>query len=257
MKVRLTVQHKKANVKTVVLHSDAVIGRSTECNLRLASGQISRKHCKLLINDERVAIEDLGSANGTYLNQEKLESKSISTVSPGDVISIGAVSFAVAYNDPTGETKIRKADPTAKMPESSKTTEDIESADVTPEAGTPVFAQSPSEDNEESSDDASGIDVDELTDEELEALLADEEFEEDEGQLSIELKSEENDSSEDFSESEETLKIAPEDNPMLQEEFATPDKAEAGSESDAEEEDDDEDDEDEEDVMNFLQDLGE
>jgi hypothetical protein len=91
----------------------------------------------------------------------------------------------------------------------------------------------------------------------LEALLADEEFEEDEGQLSIELKSEENDSSEDFSESEETLKIAPEDNPMLQEEFATPDKAEAGSESDAEEEDDDEDDEDEEDVMNFLQDLGE
>ncbi|MDB4638031.1 MAG: FHA domain-containing protein [Planctomycetaceae bacterium] len=250
MKVRLTVQHKKANVKTVVLYSDAVIGRSTECNLRLASGQISRKHCKLLINDERVAIEDLGSANGTYLNKEKLESKSVTTISPGDVISIGSVSFAIAYNDPVAETKIRKTAPVVKVPDSSKAKVDTDSSDITPTAGTPVFAQSASDDDEDSSGDVSGIDVDELSDEELEALLADEDFEEDEEQLSIELNTEEDDSGDQFSESEETLKIAPEDNPMLQEEFATPATSEAESETDEDDE------EDEEDVMNFLQDLG-
>lgn len=108
MKVRLSVQHRKANVKTVVLHSDAVIGRSTECNLRLASGQVSRKHCQLFIDDIRVAVMDLGSSNGTFLNGDQLEANVEVPLPPGAELEIGPVRFTVEYDDPSADTSIRR-----------------------------------------------------------------------------------------------------------------------------------------------------
>ena len=245
MKVRLTVKHKKANVKTVVLHSDALIGRSTECNLRLASGQISRKHCRLLINDERVAIEDLGSANGTYLNEQKLESNSITTLSTGDLLSIGAVSFLIEYKDLSDETQIRKKSTKDAGDVPVKATE-AEDVDITPAAGTPVFAKSSEETSEPTSSEDDDIDVDELSDEELEALLAEEDFEDDEEQFSIELETDDDTPDAQINDAEETVRISAMDNPVIQEEFASPSE---------DEEKEDGDDDDEEDVMNFLQDL--
>lgn len=108
MKVRLSVQHRKANVKTVVLHSDAVIGRSTECNLRLASGQVSRKHCQLFIDEFRVAVMDLGSSNGTFLNGDPLEANVEVPLPPGAELEIGPVRFTVEYDDPSADTSIRR-----------------------------------------------------------------------------------------------------------------------------------------------------
>jgi len=245
MKVRLTVKHKKANVKTVVLHSDALIGRSTECNLRLASGQISRKHCRLLINDERVAIEDLGSSNGTYLNEQKLESNSITTLSTGDLLSIGAVSFLIEYKDPSDETQIRKKSTKDAGDVPVKATE-AEDVDITPAAGTPVFAKSSKETSEPTSSEDDDIDVDELSDGELEALLAEEDIEDDEEQSSIELESDDETPDAQINDAEETVRISAMDNPVIQEEFASPSE---------DEEKEDGDDDDEEDVMNFLQDL--
>lgn len=111
MKVRLSVQHQKANVKTVVLHSNAVIGRSTECNLRLASGQVSRQHCQLLIDDQRVAIVDLGSSNGTFLNGQQLTANVETPLPSGAELEIGPVKFTVEYDDPNADTSIRKSPP--------------------------------------------------------------------------------------------------------------------------------------------------
>lgn len=111
MKVRLSVQHQKANVKTVVLHSNAVIGRSTECNLRLASGQVSRQHCQLLIDDQRVAIVDLGSSNGTFLNGQQLTANVETPLPSGAELEIGPVKFTVDYDDPNADTSIRKMPP--------------------------------------------------------------------------------------------------------------------------------------------------
>ena len=73
MIVRLLVSNDKANVKKVVLRSDTVIGRSSDCNLRIASKEVSRKHCSILLSDRVVRVRDLGSANGTFLNGSQIE----------------------------------------------------------------------------------------------------------------------------------------------------------------------------------------
>lgn len=251
MKVRLSINHKKANVKSVVLHSDAVIGRGADCNLRLASGQISRKHCQIIVRDDLVAIMDLGSSNGTFLNGQQLTANEQTKLNSGDELSIGSVEFLVEYHDPTAETAIHTSQGSPEAPVVTNS-----GNEETPAGGTPQFSEAPTVENEQSD-----IDIDELSDEELEALLSDEGFEEDEEQLSLELDTEDDDEDDSISAAEETVQITPDMNPAYQEEFPSKTEPEAEDDSDEGEEDeyeddDDDDDEDEENIMNFLQDLG-
>ncbi len=97
MKVRLEVAKSKANVKRVVLTRDTTIGRAPECNLRIASGQVSRKHCEVLVGDNGVFVRDLGSSNGTFVGEQKLEPYEETPVPPGSTLSVGGVRFRVRY----------------------------------------------------------------------------------------------------------------------------------------------------------------
>lgn len=56
---------------------------------------MSRKHCEVLVEDGSVTINDLGSSNGTFVNQEKIDSI---PVSGGDLISFGGLVFVVEVN---------------------------------------------------------------------------------------------------------------------------------------------------------------
>lgn len=97
MKVRLDVSRDKANVRRVTLQSDAVIGRSSDCNLRIASSRVSRRHCKITISDEdeEVLVRDLGSSNGTYVDGRRIEPKQDVPVTEGTRLSIGPAQFVV------------------------------------------------------------------------------------------------------------------------------------------------------------------
>ena len=70
-----------------------IIGRSSECTLRAASDAISRRHCAILRTKEGWVVRDLNSRNGTYLNDERLESPSPLTV--GDELRVGPLKFRV------------------------------------------------------------------------------------------------------------------------------------------------------------------
>lgn len=59
---------KVSSGKQVPVLPQMVIGRHTECNLQLAEGQASRRHAKLTVAEDGVWLEDLGSANGTFVN---------------------------------------------------------------------------------------------------------------------------------------------------------------------------------------------
>ncbi|MGH7201984.1 MAG: FHA domain-containing protein [Planctomycetaceae bacterium] len=102
MQVRLEVAHKKANIKRVVLSNDAVVGRSSECNLRIASNMVSRRHCQFTITDRAVLIRDLGSSNGTFVNGEQIAPQQTVPLHPGDELRIGPAKFTVQYDRPTG-----------------------------------------------------------------------------------------------------------------------------------------------------------
>lgn len=98
MQVRLEVAHSKANVKKVVLRSDAVIGRSAECGLRIASSLVSRQHCQILLRDNQVFVRDLESSNGTFLNGAQVKPNVEVPVPPGSELSVGGVRFYVRYD---------------------------------------------------------------------------------------------------------------------------------------------------------------
>jgi hypothetical protein len=50
---------------------------------------VSRLHATININDEEISIKDLGSSNGTRVNNNKIPPHKFHTISHGDVITLG------------------------------------------------------------------------------------------------------------------------------------------------------------------------
>jgi pSer/pThr/pTyr-binding forkhead associated (FHA) protein len=80
--------------------SKTLIGRLDDCHIRVPVAGISRKHCEITIDDGSIVVNDLGSSNGTYVNQEKISSE---PVSAGDLISFGGLVFLVTVNGEPGD----------------------------------------------------------------------------------------------------------------------------------------------------------
>jgi pSer/pThr/pTyr-binding forkhead associated (FHA) protein len=78
-----------------ISHETTVIGRREDCELRIPLTEVSRKHCRLIIDGESVRIEDLGSSNGTFVNGQRVRE---ATLSPGATISVGPVVFVIQIN---------------------------------------------------------------------------------------------------------------------------------------------------------------
>ncbi len=65
-----------------------VIGRSRECDLVLAAGDASRRHCEVTRRGDVFVVRDLESRNGTVVNGERVESER--ALEPGDQIELGS-----------------------------------------------------------------------------------------------------------------------------------------------------------------------
>ncbi|MGQ9651454.1 MAG: FHA domain-containing protein [Phycisphaerae bacterium] len=72
-----------------------LVGRSEECDLRIPLPEISRKHSVLMVTGNTVAVRDLGSANGTYVNNKRISEQELAA---GDHLVIGPVVFTVKVN---------------------------------------------------------------------------------------------------------------------------------------------------------------
>jgi hypothetical protein len=64
-----------------------VIGRSRECDIRLADTNVSRRHAELRQEGATYWLVDLGSTNGTELNGQRVEREKLTD---GDAITIGS-----------------------------------------------------------------------------------------------------------------------------------------------------------------------
>ncbi len=69
-----------------------VIGRREDCDLLIPLGEVSRKHCRLVRDGDLLKLEDLGSANGTFLNGQRVQE---SLLAPGDTVQVGPVVFVL------------------------------------------------------------------------------------------------------------------------------------------------------------------
>jgi DNA-binding winged helix-turn-helix (wHTH) protein len=66
-----------------------ILGRGPESVLWIDDESVFRRHARIRISGDAATLEDLGSKNGTYLREKKLESPS--PLSDGDDIRLGAV----------------------------------------------------------------------------------------------------------------------------------------------------------------------
>ncbi len=82
-KVTLTLEGRAHPITS----RSVVIGRSRECDLRVADGNASRRHAEVVQEGATYLVVDLGSTNGTELNGRRITREELTD---GDRITIGA-----------------------------------------------------------------------------------------------------------------------------------------------------------------------
>jgi pSer/pThr/pTyr-binding forkhead associated (FHA) protein len=83
----VVVDERGGKVGTHRLSGTLQIGRASSCQIRLTDTYISQLHAKISERNGSWVVEDLGSTNGTYLNQRKVTVPT--ELSPGDRIRVG------------------------------------------------------------------------------------------------------------------------------------------------------------------------
>jgi FHA domain len=73
------------------LSEGAVLGRGDQADIVLEDSFASSRHARLVPHGDVIVLEDLGSTNGTYLNDEPLRGPQ--PLHPGDRIRIGDSAF--------------------------------------------------------------------------------------------------------------------------------------------------------------------
>lgn len=95
----LVIQTGKHQGKTIDLAGlDCIIGRHDNCKIRIASEDVSKQHCRLKHKPDGLYLKDLGSRNGTFLNDERITDEV--KVKPGDLLRIGPMTFLIAPGKP-------------------------------------------------------------------------------------------------------------------------------------------------------------
>ncbi|MCL5280000.1 MAG: FHA domain-containing protein [Planctomycetes bacterium] len=68
-----------------------VIGRRSDCDLRIPLPMVSRRHCQLSLNKNTLELRDLESRGGTFLNDKRVDGDT--AVKAGDYLRIGPLIF--------------------------------------------------------------------------------------------------------------------------------------------------------------------
>jgi len=76
-----------------VKHDKVVLGRESGCDIRIPIAAVSRKHCKIEVKEGELLVSDLGSRNGTYRNESKVDDPV--ALFAGDRLAVGPVVFTV------------------------------------------------------------------------------------------------------------------------------------------------------------------
>jgi DNA-binding winged helix-turn-helix (wHTH) protein len=78
-----------------------ILGRGADV-IDIELPTISRRHARIVIKEDAITIEDLGSKNGTWLDGERLTGSR--TLSDGNVVCLGSVRFTLRLFKPAAST---------------------------------------------------------------------------------------------------------------------------------------------------------
>lgn len=99
------------------------IGRLPENDLQIEEGSVSSRHAELVLEHDRYHLHDLGSTNGTFVNEEPVTDV---ILSPGDQMRFGSVEAVFSGDEPQGEAQ--------PMPEASALEVKTSAASARPES---------------------------------------------------------------------------------------------------------------------------
>lgn len=105
--ILIILSGKHQGKRLTLPEGEAVIGRDETCQIRLATNEISRQHCRLMCAGDKVVVYDLGSRNGTLVNDVAIQGQA--ELQPGDTLRVGPVAFQLAGKKPAAATSPQKS----------------------------------------------------------------------------------------------------------------------------------------------------
>jgi pSer/pThr/pTyr-binding forkhead associated (FHA) protein len=95
-----------------------IIGRGVSCDIQVSSALVSRRHARLSLTSLGVAVEDLGSRNGVFVNSERVVGST--RLRPGDRVAVGDELFVYGEDEEAPEQRATEiALPSQRVPRSS------------------------------------------------------------------------------------------------------------------------------------------
>ncbi|MEQ8700344.1 MAG: FHA domain-containing protein [Bauldia litoralis] len=95
--IRLFIGEAELRTATAGPDGGLVIGRSkSQASKIVGDGSVSRRHARVRLIDDKLAIEDLESAFGTVIEGTKITPNEPVTVESGSKISLGQVTLEVS-----------------------------------------------------------------------------------------------------------------------------------------------------------------
>lgn len=87
---------EKETVETFTI-SEVILGRSLNCDYPIPDETVSARHARMSYHHNQWWVEDLGSTNGTYLNDERVNVPTV--VISGDELRCGQVSLIISIDE--------------------------------------------------------------------------------------------------------------------------------------------------------------
>ena len=97
---------KWMNSRVTLEEGEHVIGRDPDVEIFLNSAGVSRHHARIRISAGRATIEDLGSKNGTFVGDQRVEGTR--SLGDGDIIGVGAVKLTFRIFQTPSSTKTER-----------------------------------------------------------------------------------------------------------------------------------------------------
>jgi predicted component of type VI protein secretion system len=94
----ILVEQKPTHGREHLVADGMTIGRE-ECDVNLVDPEVSRRHAAIRAADGSFAIEDLGSTNGTYVNDARITRATV--LSHGDRVRLGGTEWTVQVAEVT------------------------------------------------------------------------------------------------------------------------------------------------------------
>jgi len=73
------------------------VGRIEENTFQIADGSVSSRHAEIILKGEEILIKDIGSTNGTFINNEKITEQ---ILKPGQTLRFGQVELKIDDGKP-------------------------------------------------------------------------------------------------------------------------------------------------------------